>query len=273
MRNPTRPHGHENYVSCMIMPFITPALKFTETPYHPNDRGNILLRFREQGFAILPEVFDSSTTDAFLEQIKTQIVEGDAWYNPLMLKSDDPLVVYPAKAPRLLQVLRGAFLPWIAEPSVGLLSAGWLVKPSNPDERLVHDWHKDGDHSGLSTLHGYSYPQVIHTAIYFADMTPELGPTYVIPRSHRDHNLSPYAGTEEKPFLPRKGDVVIWDQRMWHRASPRTVPGLRIVNIQTFFPIPVVGNPLTPSNAHREALNEAATDEERILFGGAFGRL
>jgi hypothetical protein len=247
---------------------LEPALKFVETPYHPNDRGNILLRFRERGFATLGNVFQPETVDAYLDQIKSLVVEGKEWWNPLVLKSDDPITVHPARAPRLIDVLRGGFMPWIAEPMPVLMSGGWLVKPSNPDEKLVHDWHKDGDHIGATCAQGYTFPQVIHTAIYFADMTPDLGPTYVIPRSHRDPTLSPFGGAKEEPFLPGKGDVVIWDQRLWHRASPRTVPGMRIVAIFAFYPVPIVEHRLRPSAAQLAAFKQAGSEKERILFGG-----
>jgi hypothetical protein len=253
----------------MNSPAIEPSLKFNHDLYHPNDRGNLLLHFREQGFVVLPNVFEPDSVDPFIEQFKTQVVEGKTWNNPLELLTHDPLVVHPAKAPRLLQVLRGTFMPWIDEPHPVLLNPVWLVKPSNPDERLVHDWHKDADHVGLSTLHGYTHPQVIHTAIYFSDMTPEMGPTYVIPRSHRDPNLSPYSGAEEAPLLSRKADVIIWDQRLWHRASARTVPGIRIVGILTFIPAPVQA-PMKRSHAQLEAFKAATSVEEKILFGGPF---
>ena len=252
-------------------PFLTPALQFNETPYHPNDSGNLLLQFREQGFALLRNVFESNSVDAYREQMKSFVVAIDSPNNPLELRCEDPISLYPGRAPRLLQVLRGAFMPWISEPSPVMLHSGWLLRPSNPEEHLVHDWHKDADHVGASCTDGYTHPQLVHTAIYFEDMTPEMGPTYVIPRSHRDPKLSPYAGAAEAPFLPAKGDVVIWDQRLWHRASPRTASGIRILCIYGYCGVPLSSRPMAITPARREAFNSATTGQERLLLGGPFG--
>jgi hypothetical protein len=246
----------------------TAALRFVEDPYHPNDRGNALLHFREQGYTTLRDVFARDSVDAYRQQHLDRVEANDTWWNPLSIPSTDTLTLAPARAPRLLDALRGAFMPWIAEPQPVLMTGNWLVKPSKPDEKLVHDWHKDGDHAGGSTVHGYTYPQVIHTAIYLEDMTPDHGPTYVIPRSHRDHSRSPYAGTKEAPFLPAKGDVVLWDQRLWHRASPRIVDGHRLVAIFAFFAVPLCAGPLCPSPAQRRARTTAPTDTDRIHIGG-----
>ena len=235
---------------------------------HPNDRGNILLRFREQGFATIGGVFQHDTVDAYLDQIKSLVRKNDVWWNPLVLPQVDPIITVPAKAPRLLEILRSAFMPWIDRPEPVLMSPSWLIKPSNPDEKLVHDWHKDADHIGATCIHGYTPPAVIHTAIYFADMTPDLGPTYVIPRSHRDATISPYNGAKEEAFLPSKADVVIWDQRLWHRGSARRVDGVRIAALFPFYGVPTGPNRTRLCEAQRAALSQAKTDEERILFGG-----
>jgi len=53
---------------------VEPALKFNTTPYHPNDSGNILLRFREQGFAVAPGVFERDSVDPFLERSAQRFV-------------------------------------------------------------------------------------------------------------------------------------------------------------------------------------------------------
>jgi len=249
--------------------YLTPALQFVQTPFHPNDRGNMLLRFRERGFAVVSNVFERDSVDAYLDQIRSLVIPGTQWWAPYLLPQEDPITVYPALAPRLRSALAGGFMPWIAEPSPALLAAAWLIKPSNPDERLVHDWHKDGDHVGATSIHGYTHPAVIHVNMYFADTTIEHGPTYVIPGSHRDPTLSPFGGAKEEPLICNKGDVVIWDQRLWHRASPRTVEGLRIVGIFAFYPVPVCGMVADLSPAQKAAYASAKTPEEMILFSGS----
>lgn len=246
----------------------TPALRPVHTPIHPNDRGNILLQFREQGFARIGDVFERDSVDPYLDQIRARVRQTQQWWNPMEIAEDDTLSHAPANAPRVLDVLRGAFMPWIDEPQPVLMKCGWLVKPDNPDAKLVHDWHKDADHPCTTCIQGYTYPAVIHTATYFTDMTPEHGPTYVIPRSHRDPTRSPYAGAAEAPFLPMKGDVIIWDQRLWHRASPRTVPGLRLLHMCAYFPVPYAPKQPERSPAHRTLRDRAESNTDRVLYGG-----
>lgn len=251
---------------------MTPALRFNHAPFHPNDLGNIVLRFREKGFATIGGAFDAESVDAYLSQVNAAVQKGPAWWMPFVMDMSSPLAIWPAKAPRLREVLRSAFMPFIDRPWPVLFHPTWLIRPSNPDEKLVHDWHKDGDHSGATSVHGYTYPPVIHAAMYFTDMTPAHGPTYVIPGSHRDPRLTPFGGrpSAEEPFLCGKGDIIIWDQRLWHRASARTVEGLRIVAIFAFGSTYTGDKPLTLTECQKQALRDAAEPSEKILFGGGF---
>lgn len=58
------------------MAFLTPALAFNDEPYHANNRGNTLLKFREQGFAVASGVFQPDTVDAFREQLESLITRA-----------------------------------------------------------------------------------------------------------------------------------------------------------------------------------------------------
>jgi ectoine hydroxylase-related dioxygenase (phytanoyl-CoA dioxygenase family) len=245
-----------------------PALTFNDTPFHDNDSGNILLRFRELGYAVVHNAFDPDSVDPYLEQVAARVQETGNPLNPCLLPDDDPLLLEPAKAPRLLSMLRRAFSYDGFDVDACLFHPSWLVKPSAPDPKIVHSWHKDGDHECKAALYGYLYPRRIHAWIPFADVTLAHGPTYVIPGSHRDADLSPYRGAAEEPLLCGKGDVIIWDQRTWHRASPRTLPGLRIIAIFGFCSVPA-GMRRTPGQ--RAAAAAAETDEHKILFDGPYG--
>src|SRR5579862_8104473 len=108
------------------------ALKFTTDLQHPNDLGNALLHFREKGYAIISNCFMRDSVDEYLEQIKSTVRETNTWWSPLEVPLDSPLVLQPARAPRLLDALRTAFATERERPSICMMSAGWLVKPSNP---------------------------------------------------------------------------------------------------------------------------------------------
>jgi hypothetical protein len=250
------------------MSFLESELKFTEASFHPNNRGNTLANFREKGFAVVPAVFQRDSVDAFRAQIESLIEKGDHPSQPLKLESEDPILVHPAAAPRLIDMLGGTFMAWNNDPHPVLFHPAWAIKPSNPDKRLAHNWHKDADHEGKSNINGYSRPTVVHVNMYFEDMTIERGPTYVIPRSHRDANISPYDGATEEPLICNKGDAILWDQRLWHRGSSRTEEGIRIVAIFGFFAVPITAEQWTVSASQKNAYLAAESDQEKTLFGG-----
>ena len=78
-------------------------------------------------------------------------------------------------------------------------------------------------------------------------MTPADGPTEVVVGSHVDPSLSPESGAQTAAFCSRKQDVIIWDQRLWHRrghgGGGPSYP--RILLIAGFMTIQTVGTPAT----------------------------
>ena len=73
-------------------------------------------------------------------------------------------------------------------------------------------------------------------------MIPGAGCTQIIPRSHRLHVTAPDDGVGVQSsgvenFLPRMEDVVVWDQRAWHRRGPfvpQNEDDVRVVTIPSF---------------------------------------
>ncbi len=168
---------------------LTPALRFVHEPMHPNDEGNILLTLRERGFATISNVFERDSVDAYLAQVTAAVRPTDAWWSPSEVPQDTVLTVHPTRAPRLCQMLRRAFNPIAPGPHVGLISSGWIVRPHHPEPKVVHDWHKDGDHLVLACRDGhYDYPSVIHAVMYFTDRRRgPVGSAHLAPRlgAHR----------------------------------------------------------------------------------------
>lgn len=253
------------------------ALRFETKLPHPNTINNILAHFREQGYAIIPNVFERDSVDAFRAQVEAALVPDDK--GQLALPQDSPLRIYPAMAPVLRPFMRGALSPATMKPHASLFECAWLISPATPApppgtprKPIAEGWHKDRWHETYPSPGGdYLYPDDGHLGMYFLDMTPALGPTYVIPRSHRDARLSPHSGAEEVPFLARKQDVVLWDQRLWHRGSPRTEPGNRIFAIYGFYRVPCYDDtPHQMSRAQLDAWAKATNGADRILLGGPF---
>lgn len=251
----------------------TPRLQFNPTPPHPNTLNNVLASFRELGYAIIPNVFVPETVDGFRKQVEDALVKDEHGW--LLLPQDSPLRVWSAMAPVLRTYARGALSPAAMKPQCSLFECAWLNSPAMPDDPAKGGpigWHKDRWHETYPASAGeYLYPDDVHLGMYFCDMTREHGPTYVIPRSHRDSRLSPHSGAEAAPFLARKQDVVLWDQRLWHSGSHRVAPGTRIFAIFGLFRVPVYDStPHTMSPAQRNAWLAATNGDDRILLGGTF---
>ena len=173
----------------------------------------------------------------------------------LTVPADAPELVEPAMAPRLRcfvpQLLAPAHPRLNGKHTAGaqIFELGWKVtRPS--DCAAPAAWHRDraggaeepGEHSSPSSDR-YRYPEAVHAAMYYCDMDESLAPTELIRRSHlvgvgaevqataaiRQYQQGPNAADvdPETPkgqalkvsFTPRAQDVVVWDQRCWHRIG------------------------------------------------------
>jgi hypothetical protein len=110
--------------------------------------------------------------------------------------------------------------------------------------------------------------------MYFRDMTVADGPTQVVPGSHVDPALSPYDGSPVESFLPRKQDVVLWDQRLWHRGAPRTAEGDRIFALYGFYALPRFdqNHPVQMPRALAQLWDDATDPRDRLYLGGIWTR-
>ncbi|MEW9701742.1 phytanoyl-CoA dioxygenase family protein [Paenibacillus sp. SI8] len=71
-------------------------------------------------------------------------------------------------------------------------------------------------------------PVYLVNALYYLDgITEELGPTQVVPGSHRagvnlkfTEDIPPYKGQEPVSILARAGDCLIFNSQVWHRGAP-----------------------------------------------------
>lgn len=72
----------------------------------------------------------------------------------------------------------------------------------------------------------------VNMILYYTDVTPELGPTYVVSQekthdlppwpTHRTRKKDPGLYKNEKPVLAEAGDLLIFGMNTWHRASDLT---------------------------------------------------
>ena len=246
---------------------IEPALRYVEQAYDDNSIGTFLNHFREKGYFVLPSVFIPESVDSYREQLHVAIKESPGG---MSVPTDSPLCIAPTRAPRLRCMLPGALSHARMYPRPSLFEVSWLVSKSE-DKPNPGFWHKDREHEGMPGVE-YHYPRDVHIGMYFEDMTLEHGPTQIISRSHRDQSRSPSSGHEVDSFLCRKQDVVIWDQRLWHRGTTRTVPGLRIFALFGFYSVPIYGDDYQRAmpTAQRKLIQDSDDVAERRFYGGPF---
>ena len=100
----------------------------------------------------------------------------------------------------------------------------WLVGPGRPDQDLHADWQPFTLPADVLADPRVRLPIFITTAhVYLDDMTEELGPTKLIPGSHRagrkPDGASEWNGVQEQSFLGKAGDCIFFRSEIWHRGS------------------------------------------------------
>ena len=247
---------------------MEPSLKFVEEPYPLRHLGNLLAQFRAKGFVVLPNVFERESVDGFRQEVEAAVVKNQG--GRLELPEDRPELVYPLRAPRIRAPLCGALSPSQIATKASVFETAWLISQSG---EMTDDWHKDRQHDVGMPGQEYHYPLGVHLGIYYRDMEDiEDGPTAVVPRSHQDQSLNPYNGSAQELFLARKEDVVMWDQRLWHRANSRQKEGWRIFTIYGFYAVQAFqGYPIRQMpKALAQAWIESKGTADEVFYGGAF---
>ena len=247
---------------------MEPSLKFVEEPYPLGHLGNLLAQFRAKGFVVLPNVFERESVDCIRQEVEAAVVKNQG--GRLELPEDRPELVYPLRAPRIRAPLCGALSPSQIATKASVFETAWLISQSG---KMTDDWHKDRQHDVGMPGNEYHYPLGVHLGIYYRDMEDiEDGPTAVVPRSHQDQSVNPYNGSAQELFLARKEDVVMWDQRLWHRANSRQKEGWRIFTIYGFYAVQAFqGYPMHQMpRALAQAWIESKGTADEVFYGGTF---
>ena len=108
---------------------------------------------------------------------------------------------------------------------------------------------------------------IMQASLLLNDQTIENGCTVVVPGSHRsDEYAPPETFDSATPILASKGDLVIWDSRLWHGALPNKAGVDRWSLISTFTRWWIKQNYQTP-NAIPDNIYKELTNEERSILG------
>ena len=150
----------------------------------------------------------------------------------------------------------------------------WLVGPGRPDQQLHADWQPYTLPADILADPRVRMPIFITTAhVYLDDMTEELGPTKLIPGSHRagrePKGETTWNGAKERSFLGKAGDCIFFRSEIWHRGSAN-----RSDKIRHTFMVHYANRMITQKFPpyldfqYNPAVIAAATPRQRRLLGG-----
>lgn len=177
-------------------------------------------QFDHDGFAIVRNLLDPD----FLAEIRSEFdrlwsVHGSCGrvYQQQLLTS--PFFIRLVEHPAILNCHRELFCDQVQLLSLDLLRQGPMSQ--SPD----YAWHRDFNFPGDNVLSA-------NTILYLDDITPETGPTRVVPGSHRGRH-GPPADQCQGPFanqvevLANAGDAAIINAAIWHTGGRNRGHGLR----------------------------------------------
>ena len=100
----------------------------------------------------------------------------------------------------------------------------WVTGPGRPDQELHCDWLPVALPEEVLADPRVKMPVFITTAhLYLNDISEELGPTKIVPGSHksgrRPDGETTWQGMGEHSIMCKAGDVVIFRSEVWHRGS------------------------------------------------------
>lgn len=191
--------------------------------------ADALDRFAENGYAVVPGVFDVTATAALREVCAARLrAEGSRELTPTAFLASEQLAAVP-------------FHDAVVGALKRILGADYLIYPNLTVRRGVYvGWHVDDAFIGPRRQYVWAPGfQHVQGAIYLQDNEDETGGGIdVIPGSHLlscdgrgtvEYDLGEAAAlllAEHAPqrIRSRAGDLVLWHARLWHRSTPATDP-------------------------------------------------
>jgi len=220
----------------------TEPIKENRDSYSTSAEGQILGKFQGGGF--------------FLKHIKTAFNR-----NPIFLKYIDrsPLI-------DLAEAVHGEDCHIIG-------STAWITGVGRPDQNLHSDWVPVPLPVDVLADPRVNVPIFATTAMFYLDdVTEELGPTKIIPGSHKAGRVpggdTTWNGQEAQSILCNAGDVVIFRSEIWHRGSRSTSTDNRYL-LQVFYSNRMVTQKFPPYphgfRLNKEILAHATPRQLRLL--------
>lgn len=244
------------------------SLKYNTVPYTSNELEGFISEFQQNGYAILPDVFERESVKKFKVELESIMYHNGIAYT---IPDDQPHYIAAALAPRGRQILPDALSHSVAQSMPALHTTIIVIETDETRGQYAPDWHKDRQPDGMPGRE-YHYANDVFLAFYFEDIDEDHGPTQIIPGSHRDVTMTPHtSGQELKSIHLKMEDALLIDQRAWHRGVPRTKAGTRFVFVYGMYAMPHhYGSTFQMPRAQMHQWMNAENSKDRVFFGGPF---
>jgi hypothetical protein len=206
----------------------------TATTTHPprvDDRdwsaltpGERIKQLEVEGYLVLPDLLTPELITQLKQEIDDTVTFRPADYSPHQKGSMNE----PFEGPAMIRLLAHSptitFLKELFGPDIVLMHMGVArSEPGHPGISL----HSDGQPWGTKIFgHEQSCPRLVRVLYYLDELTPEVSPFKVVPRSHLSfHNeANPYLRYENHPeqvMVPcTAGSAVLINQNVFHGNYP-----------------------------------------------------
>ncbi|UVI32009.1 phytanoyl-CoA dioxygenase family protein [Paenibacillus spongiae] len=193
--------------------------------------------FNKQGFTVIRGALQTEEADALKEGVLEAFQGPEDGYGPTIR------TLMFEKGERFQRLI---MQPGVVDFAEALLGRGCHMFAMNalrtPRNEGIDQWHVDEElffplPEGVEFDPRIQLPTFLVTCIYYlVDVTESMGPTQLIPGSHRSgrepdptHNPPLYKGQGPVTIVAKKGDCLIFSGQTWHRGARNESDENRIV--------------------------------------------
>lgn len=241
----------------------------------PDNLNSLIAEFYENGYLILRSALSSKQIKQLHDGVLKAFDEPEDGYGPIIrVQMFERGVIFEEVIDQpgvidLVEAILGDDCHLVAH-------AAALTSPTN----TISEWHVD-DTVRFPLPENVSLPPEIrmpctglNMIYYLVDVPEKLGPTQIVPKSHRSGRNPPpdapypiYEGNNPVSAVGNAGDVVVYHHQIWHRGGPNLIKNGRRVTLhvsygcrfiaQRFYPFINYKMPediLLRANPHRKRL-------------------
>lgn len=149
-------------------------------------------------------------------------LDGDAFFQKHISNTfnHDPFFLQYLDKPEVIDVWEAVHGP----DCHAIAMTSWITGPGRPDQQLHADWQPYTLPADIMADERVRLPVYVSTVhFYLDDLYEDLGPTKVIPGSHRAGRApggdTDWSGIAEQSMMVKAGDATIHRSEVWHRGS------------------------------------------------------